>query len=174
MSRNVSVNSGSMRFVENISVGPHGFQADEPSANGGSLIEMVADESGIRTIAAYRKSVAFNFALLVTLIVIPLKSWLLLIIRKRTELIRQSLENEKGKSAEATKRLLAIESRLAKIVSEIMALQLRTDREWKAKDDLIRPTIVEDERRIAERSERHIAVAMEPGTNSSPTQLTSQ
>lgn len=52
MSRNVSVNSGSMRFVENISVGPKPFQADEPSANGGSLIEMVADESGISTIAA--------------------------------------------------------------------------------------------------------------------------
>jgi putative redox protein len=36
MSRNVSVNSGSMRFVQNISVGPHSFQADEPSANGGN------------------------------------------------------------------------------------------------------------------------------------------
>lgn len=35
MSRNVSVNSGSMRFVQTISVGPHTFQADEPSANGG-------------------------------------------------------------------------------------------------------------------------------------------
>ena len=92
MSRNVSVNSGSMRFVENISVGPHAFQADEPSANGGSLIEMGADESGISTIAAYRIRVPFNFALLVTRIVIPLKSWLLLIIRNRTALIRQSLD----------------------------------------------------------------------------------
>ena len=35
MSRNVSVNSGSLRFVQNISVGPHLFQADEPSENGG-------------------------------------------------------------------------------------------------------------------------------------------
>ena len=36
MPRNVSVNSGSVRFVQNISVGPHAFQADEPSANGGN------------------------------------------------------------------------------------------------------------------------------------------
>ena len=36
MSRNVCVNSGSMRFVQNISVGPHVFQADEPSASGGN------------------------------------------------------------------------------------------------------------------------------------------
>jgi putative redox protein len=36
MSRHVCVNSGSMRFVQNISVGPHAFQADEPSAYGGN------------------------------------------------------------------------------------------------------------------------------------------
>jgi len=35
MSRNVSVNSGSLRFVQNISVGPHVFQGDEPRENGG-------------------------------------------------------------------------------------------------------------------------------------------
>jgi putative redox protein len=35
MSRNVLVNSGSLRFVQNISVDPHVFQADEPSKNGG-------------------------------------------------------------------------------------------------------------------------------------------
>lgn len=36
MPRNVSVKSGSVTFVQNISVGPHAFQADEPSANGGN------------------------------------------------------------------------------------------------------------------------------------------
>jgi putative redox protein len=35
MYRNVSVNSGSLRFVQSISVGPHVFQGDEPSENGG-------------------------------------------------------------------------------------------------------------------------------------------
>jgi putative redox protein len=35
MPRNVCVNSGSLRFVQNISVGPHVFQGDEPSENGG-------------------------------------------------------------------------------------------------------------------------------------------
>jgi uncharacterized OsmC-like protein len=36
MPRNVYVNSGSMRFVQNVSVGAHAFQADEPSENGGN------------------------------------------------------------------------------------------------------------------------------------------
>jgi putative redox protein len=35
MSRNVFVNSGSLRFVQNISVGPHVLQGDEPNENGG-------------------------------------------------------------------------------------------------------------------------------------------
>jgi putative redox protein len=35
MYRNVSVKSGSLRFVQNIFVGPHVFQGDEPSENGG-------------------------------------------------------------------------------------------------------------------------------------------
>ncbi len=35
MSRNVFVNSGSLRFVQNISVGKHVFPADEPSEYGG-------------------------------------------------------------------------------------------------------------------------------------------
>jgi putative redox protein len=35
MSRNVYVNSGSTRFLQNIAVGSHSFQADEPNENGG-------------------------------------------------------------------------------------------------------------------------------------------
>jgi putative redox protein len=36
MSRDVYVNSGSMRFVQNVSVGTHAFQTDEPGENGGN------------------------------------------------------------------------------------------------------------------------------------------
>jgi len=36
MSRSVSVTSGSLRFVQNISVGDHVFQADEPHEHGGT------------------------------------------------------------------------------------------------------------------------------------------
>src|ERR1700693_2377021 len=36
MSRNVYVNSGSTRFVQNVSVGTHAFQVDDPSENGGN------------------------------------------------------------------------------------------------------------------------------------------
>ena len=137
-----------------------GEQMIELPRNSPSL-RWLAGESGISATATYRMSVAFNFGLFATLIVIPLKSRLPAIIRNRTELIRQSLENAESESAEATKRLLAIESRFAKIGSEITALQLRVDREWKAEEDRIRITIAEDERRIAKGIERDIAVAVD-------------
>jgi hypothetical protein len=35
MSRNVSVNSGPLKYGQNISVGPHAFHSDEPSEYGG-------------------------------------------------------------------------------------------------------------------------------------------
>src|SRR5258708_9040388 len=78
-----------------------GEQTIELLRNSPSL-KWLADESGISTIAAYRLSVAFNFAVLVTLIVIPFKSQLTPIIRNRTELIRQSLENTDWATPQAT------------------------------------------------------------------------
>jgi F0F1-type ATP synthase membrane subunit b/b' len=137
-----------------------GVQTNELLRNSPSL-KWMADESGIGTIAAYRLSVTFNFAVLVTLIVIPLKSRLPSIFRDRTELMRQSLENAERISAEAKKRLLAIESRFAKIGFEIMAIQLRADQEWKAEEDRIRTAISEENRRIGKMVDSDIAVAVE-------------
>lgn len=36
MSRNVYVNSGELKFTQNVTVGPHALQADEPIENGGN------------------------------------------------------------------------------------------------------------------------------------------
>ena len=35
MSRNVSVTAGSSKYAQNITIGPHVFQADEPAETGG-------------------------------------------------------------------------------------------------------------------------------------------
>ena len=124
-------------------------------------LKLMADESGVSTIVAYRLSVAFNFAMLVTLIVLLLRSRLPPIFRNRTELIHQSLEDARRASTGAKKRLLAIESRFAEIGLEIMAIQLSADQEWKAEEDRIRTATAEDKRRIAEMVEKEIAVAVD-------------
>jgi F-type H+-transporting ATPase subunit b len=137
-----------------------GEQTNELLENSPSL-KWMADESGVSTIVAYRLSVAFNFAMLVTLIVILLRSRLPPIFRTRTELIHQSLEDAQRASTEAKKRLLAIESRFAEIGFEIMAIQLSADQELKAEEDRIRTATAEDKRRIAEMVEKEIAVVLD-------------
>ncbi len=137
-----------------------GWQTSEQFKNSPSW-KWMADELGVRTAVAYRLSVAFNFATFVTLIVIPLRSKLPAIFPDRTELIRQTLEDAQRASTEAKKRLVAIESRFAKIGSEIMAIQWSADQEWKAEEERIHTAIAEDKRRIAEGVEKEIAVAVD-------------
>jgi hypothetical protein len=72
-----------------------GWQTSEQFKNSPSL-KWMADELGVSTAVADRLSVAFNFATLVTLIVIPVRSKLPAIFRDRTELIRQTLEMHRG------------------------------------------------------------------------------
>jgi F0F1-type ATP synthase membrane subunit b/b' len=122
-------------------------------------LKWMTDELGVSTAVAYRLSAAFNFATLV--IVIPSRSKLPAIFRDRTELIRQTLEDAQRASTEAKKRLVAIESRFAKIGFEIMAIQGSADQEWKVEEDRIRTAIAEDQRRIAEGVEKEIAVAVD-------------
>lgn len=122
-------------------------------------LKWMADELGVSTAAAYWLSVALNFATLAALIVIPLRSRLPAIFRDRTELIRKTLEEAQKTSTEARERLVAIESRFAKIGFKIMAMQLSADQEWKAEEKRIQTATVEDERRIAEMMEREVAVA---------------
>jgi hypothetical protein len=93
-----------------------GWHMSEQFKNSPSL-KWMADELGVSTAVAYRLTVAFNFATLVTLIVIPSRSKLPAIFRDRTELIRQTLEDAQRASTEAKKRLVAIESRFAKLGS---------------------------------------------------------
>ena len=73
------------------------------------------------------------------------------IFRKRTELIRQGLDDAQRASTEATLRLSAIESRLAKIGCEIARMQSIADQQWQAEEERIRAAAEEDlmPRRIA-------------------------
>jgi len=69
-----------------------GWQTSEQFENSPSL-KWMADELGVSTTAAYRLCVVFNFATLVTLILIPLRSKLPAMFRDRTEFIGQTLED---------------------------------------------------------------------------------
>ena len=134
-------------------------ETNEQFKNSPSL-KWMAETLRINTTVAYRLSVTFNFVALVTLIAIPLRSKLPAIFRKRTELIRQGLEGAQRASAEATQRLSAIESRLAKIGHEIARMQSIADQQWQAEEERIRAAAEEDKCRISKAAEHEIAAAV--------------
>jgi F-type H+-transporting ATPase subunit b len=124
-------------------------------------LKWMAGRLGVSTALAYRLSVTLNFAALVTLIVIQLRSKLPAIFRQRTELIRRALDDAERASVEAKERLSGIELRLAKIGSEIMAIQSTADQQWRAEEQRIHVATAEATRRIAEMAEKEIAVAVD-------------
>jgi F-type H+-transporting ATPase subunit b len=122
-------------------------------------LKWMAERLGISTTVVYRLSATFNFVALVTLIAIPLRSKLPAIFHKRTELIRQALDDAQRASAEAKRRLLAIESRLAKIGCEIARMQSIADQQWQADEERIRTAAEENKCRISKAAEHEIAAA---------------
>jgi len=134
-------------------------ETNEQFKNSPSL-KWMAETLRISTTVAYRLSATFNFVALVTLIAIPLRSKLPAIFRKRTELIRQGLDGAQKASAEATQRLLAIESRLAKIGCEIATIQSIADQQWRQEQERIRAAAEENKCRISKAAEREIAAAV--------------
>jgi len=134
-------------------------ETNEQFDNSPSL-KWMAGTLRINTALAYRLSVAFNFVALVTLTAIPLRSKLPAIFRKRTELIRQGLDDAQRASTEATLRLSAIESRLAKIGCEIARMQSIADQQWQAEEERIRAAAEEDKCRIVKAVEHEIAAAV--------------
>jgi F0F1-type ATP synthase membrane subunit b/b' len=134
-------------------------ETNEQFKNSPSL-KWMAETLRISTTVAYKLSATFNFVALVTLIAIPLRSKLPAIFRKRTELIRQGLDGAQKASAEATQRLLAIESRLAKIGCEIATIQSIADQQWQQEEERIRAAAEENKCRISKAAEHEIAAAV--------------
>ena len=134
-------------------------ETSEQFKNSPSL-KWMAERLHISTTVSYRLSVTFNFVALGTLIAIPLRSKLPAIFRERSELIRQGLGDAQRASAEATQRLSAIESHIAKIGCEIATIQSIADQQSQAEEERIRAAAEEDKCRISKAAEREIAAAV--------------
>lgn len=123
-------------------------------------LKWMAERLRVSKTVAYRLSATFNFVVLVTLIAIPLRSKLPAIFHKRTELIRQALDDAQTASAEANQRLSAIKSHLAKIGCEIGRMQSMADQQWQAEEERVRTAAEENKCRISKAAEREIAAAV--------------
>ena len=123
-------------------------------------LKWMARKLGVGTATAYALSVVVNFLVIVAAGVLLLRSRLPALFRNRTQLIRQGLDEARKTSAEAQRRLSAIEERLGKLQSEIAAMQSVADQESQAEEERMRAAAEEEKRKIVEAAEQEITAAV--------------
>ncbi len=123
-------------------------------------VKWMARKLDVGVFTAYRISELLNFATIVVVAVVFLRSKLPVWFRHRTQLIRQGLDEARHASAEAQQRLSDIESRMSKLQTEIVGMQSSADLESRAEQQRIRAAAEEDAHKIAAAAEQEIAAAV--------------
>ncbi len=100
-----------------------------------------------------------NFAIVALAIIIPLLRVMPRIFRKRSETLRHDLESARKVTADANKRLSAVEAQLARLGDEIAQIRAHVEEESKNDEVRIKATIKEETSRIVTAAEQEIAAA---------------
>jgi F-type H+-transporting ATPase subunit b len=124
-----------------------------------STVRWLAGVTGLSPFTAYWIFVALNFAIIVVLLVLLMKSKVPAAFRARTANIQQGIAEARKTSQEALGRLTEIEGRLAKLDTEIAAMAATADAEAKKEEARIHAAAEEDKRKIVEAAEQEIAAA---------------
>jgi F-type H+-transporting ATPase subunit b len=109
--------------------------------------------------AGYWVGILFDFAVLAALIVFALKKNLPAMFRSRTKSIQRGLEEARKASEEATRRLAAIEARLAKLDAEVSAMRGAAEQDMTAEEERIRAKTAQETRHIVDGAEAEIVAA---------------
>jgi F-type H+-transporting ATPase subunit b len=124
-----------------------------------ATVRWLASMTGLSPFRAYWVFVALNFAIIVVLLVLMMKSKLPSAFRARTASIQQGIAEARKASEEAQRRLGDIESRLSKLDSEIAAMAAAAEGETKKQEARIHAAVEDDNRKIVEAAEQEIAAA---------------
>ncbi len=111
---------------------------------------------GIGPHGMYWVSMAANFAFLALFFWMLLKSKLPQIFRERTNTIKKALTEAQAASAEASRRLGDIESRLAKLDTEVSQIRAEAERQAATEEEDIRAAAEEDKHKVVDAAEAEI------------------
>ena len=111
---------------------------------------------GLGKDASFGISLVVNFAGIVLLCWVVLKSRLPQAFRERTANIQKGIRDAQAASADASRRLADIEARLSKIDAEVAEIRGSADREAAAEEERIRQAAEHDKQRIIEGAEAEI------------------
>jgi F-type H+-transporting ATPase subunit b len=123
-------------------------------------VQWLAKITGLSLKSAYWLAMGFNFAVIAAAIVWFSKSSLPQMFRNRTKNIQKTMEEARRSSEDAGKRLGQIESRLAKLDSEIGSMRATADAEAAEEEKRIRLAAEEDRRKIVETTAQEVQAAV--------------
>ena len=124
-----------------------------------ATVRWLAHATGLSPFSAYWVFVALNFAIIVVLLALLMKSKVPAAFRARTESIQKQLAEARKASEEAQRRLGDIESRLAKLDTEIAAMAAAAEAEAQKEGARIQAAAEDDKRKIVEAAEQEIVAA---------------
>lgn len=124
-----------------------------------AMVRWIAAKLGISPTAEYWVLYSIDFLIIALGIGWMWKSNVPSLFRSRTESIRKGMDESRRASEEATRRLSDVESRLARLDSEIAALRAAADSEAAAEEERIRAAAEADRQKIVEAAENEIRAA---------------
>ena len=124
-----------------------------------ATVRWLAHATGLNPLTAYWVFVVLNFAIIAVLLVLIMKSRLPAAFRSRSQSIQQGIAEARQASEEAQRRLGDIESRLARLSSEIATVAAAADAEAQKEEARILDAAKEDKRKIVEAAQQEIDAA---------------
>ena len=106
---------------------------------------------------AYLLSLLINFGILIGFFWMLLKAKVPQMFRDRTAIIQKGIREAQAASAEASRRLKDIETRLAKLDTEVAEIRATAESEAMAEEARIRQSAEDDKRKVVQAAETEIA-----------------
>jgi F0F1-type ATP synthase membrane subunit b/b' len=106
---------------------------------------------------AYLLSLIINFGILVAFFWVLLKGKIPQMFRERTATIQKGIKEAQVASADAARRLKAVEERLAKLDNEVAEIRASAERDAAAEEARIRQAAEEDKHKVVDAVETEIA-----------------
>ena len=100
-----------------------------------------------------------NYAIILLVILVPLARYMPKVLRGRRQALRHNLESARKLKEEATARLTAVETQLAKLGEDIERFRGEVEAEMKSDEARIKGTIEEESARIVAAAEQEIGLA---------------
>jgi F-type H+-transporting ATPase subunit b len=122
-------------------------------------VQLVARLTGLSLEHAYWLATIINFVVIAGLIVWIGKKNLPAIFRNRTASIQKAMLEARQASEDANRRLSEIETRLARLDSEISQMRAGAEKAASAEEERIKAAAAEDARKIVQSAEQEIAAA---------------